>query len=330
MTIFWVGEIRFTFPAPICSANSRYSYVKVERHDAPVANEDVTLAVTYGSESISLVRKTDASGVVVFPLQGVLQALCGDSAYIAGVMFNVAISDTSVGIGSHYVINGHGDREIELINMSDTPSGWPQLPRLVIYPMFTQDIFVPAKPESAITLRNGDAWDVTLSENSDSPFVTFDPSMTDLAEGQYMLTVDATADDATYSFPLVVDVDPCTDGIFLRWIDKHGMPYLYRWTSEIETTEMEVSETYMRLDADLMPYETQIKNESKTVTLHSRLVDADIYALCKTILSARSVEMFNAELSTWERCYISEGNAEDAGEILKDLVVDVVKTEYNL
>lgn len=330
MTIFWVGEIRFTFPAPICSANSRHSYIKVERHDAPVANEDVTLAVTYGGESISLLRKTDASGVVVFPVQGVLQALCGDSAYIAGVTFNVAIGDTTAGSGSHYVINGYGNREIELINMADAPSGWPQLPRLVIYPMFTQDIFVPAKPESAITLRNGDAWNVTLSESSDSPFVTLDPSTAGLTEERYALTVEATADDTTHSFPLVVDVDPCTDGTFLRWIDKYGMPYLYRWTPEIETTEMEVSETFTRLDADLMPVEFQIKSESQTVTLHSRLVDADIYALCKTVLSARSVEMFNAELGTWERCYLEEGEAEDAGDVLKDLVIDVVKTEYNL
>lgn len=119
-------------------------------------------------------------------------------------------------------------------------------------------------------------------------------------------------------------------GVFLKWIDKSGIPYVYRWTPEITTDEMSVDSTYTQLDEVLQPFEVQNKTLTKRYTLHSRIVERDIYEMCKTIIESQAVWMYDTNLYDWVRCSIEEGEAEDNGAPMQDLVIEVVKREYNL
>ena len=161
------------------------------------------------------------------------------------------------------------------------------------------------------------------------PFIELDP--TQFQSGQTILiqaTVTLYSGNKSINIPVAVDL--CTSGVFLKWIDKSGIPYVYRWTPEITTDEMSVDSTYTQLDETLQPFEVQNKTLTKRYTLHSRIVGRDIYEMCKTIIGSQEVWMYDAALSDWVRCSIEEGEAEDSGAPMQDLVIEVVKREYNL
>ena len=119
------------------------------------------------------------------------------------------------------------------------------------------------------------------------------------------------------TLPYPVLVDPCTAGVFLRWVDMSGMPYLYRWSQEAESHSVE-------------PYEIQTKTLERRYTLHSRIVERDIYEMCRTILAAQEIWMWDAELGDWTRCYIDKAEAEDTGAEMQDLTIEIIKNTYDL
>ena len=80
----------------------------------------------------------------------------------------------------------------------------------------------------------------------------------------------------------------------------------------------------------LQPFEVQNKTLTKRYTLHSRIVERDIYEMCKTIIGSQAVWMWDTTLSDWVRCSMEDSEAEDSGAPMQDLVIEVVKREYNL
>lgn len=132
--------------------------------------------------------------------------------------------------------------------------------------------------------------------------------------------------DYTYNYPCIVDF--CTKGVFLRWVDKHGFEFTYRWSEESSSEEIEAEDSYVQLDDLLQPIERRTKTIAKRTILHSRKVDQDIYDLCKSVIGCQEVRMFNNTTKEWELCFIDDSQADDSGEILKDLVITVVKYEY--
>lgn len=106
------------------------------------------------------------------------------------------------------------------------------------------------------------------------------------------------------------------------------MPYLYRWTQEVETDEVSVDSTYRKLDENLAPYDVQNKTLAKRYTLHSRIVERDIFEMCRTILGAQEVFMYDRDIEDWVRVLIEDAEIEDAGAPMQDVEIEVVKYEY--
>lgn len=335
MRTIWNGGNSITVPNTFFCTKGRYAYVKVAL-EAPVLNQDVTLKIydvaNRGAGEVAITRKTDPQGVAIFPIGAVCESLI--KAYGEGivVMFNASYQGGGVGNSAHPIV-GYADYEIKALNAEakDDPNAtnYPAAKKIVVYPNagFKQTVFVPASINVFLSARftNG----VSGLKEGKGPFLQFNPS--ELQDYQYSsLAAAITLSSGVKSIEMPICVDYCTNGIFLKWIDKSGIPYVYRWTPEITTDEMSVDFTYTRLDEVLQPFEVQNKTLTKRYTLHSRIVERDIYEMCKTIIGSQAVWMYDTNLYDWVRCSIEEGEAEDSGAPMQDLVIEVVKREYNL
>lgn len=287
-------------------------------------------AADQGVSKLAIARKTDSQGVAIFPIGAVCESLIKEFGEGIAVTFRAVYADGSVG-GSSRPIVGYADYEIEALNAEgrDNPdaSNYPAAKKIVLYPNmpFDQTAFVPTS--LTVTLTNPDIEDIATDKG---PFVNFSPSMLDINNLPSALQATITLSSGSKSIMLPVDCDLCTNGVFLKWIDKSGIPYVYRWTPEITTDEMSVDSTYTQLDEVLQPFEVQNKTLTKRYTLHSRIVERDIYEMCKTIIGSQAVWMWDATLSDWVRCSMEDSEAEDSGAPMQDLVIEVVKREYNL
>lgn len=335
MKTIWGGDNSITVPNTFFCTKSRYAYVKVALKEA-VRNQDVTLEVydvaNEDASKITIARKTDDRGVAIFPIGAVCESLVKEYGEGVVVMFNASYPGGGVGYSSCPIV-GYADYEIKALNAEakDDPNAtnYPAAKKIVVYPNagFEQTVFVPASINvflSAI-FTNG----VSGLGGGKGPFLQFDPSR--LQDNQYSsLAAAITLSSDVKSIEMPICVDYCTNGVFLKWIDKSGIPYVYRWTPEMTTDEMSVDSTYTQLDETLQPFEVQNKTMTKRYTLHSRIVERDIYEMCKTIIGSQAVWMWDTTLSDWVRCSMEDSEAEDSGAPMQDLVIEVVKREYNL
>lgn len=335
MMTIWGGDNSLTVPNTFFCTKSKYAYAKVALESAGI-NQDVTLEVydiaNEDASKITIARKTDAQGVAIFPIGAVCESLVKEYGEGIVVMFNASYTGGGVGYSSRPIV-GYADYEIKALNVEakgDTnATNYPAAGKIVLYPYmgFRQTVFVPAS--KSVTLRDPES-QLTFAEEV-GPYIEFDPmSVEDLDYTPTALTAAVTLTSGEQSISIPVKVDLCTSGVFLKWIDKSGIPYVYRWTPETTTDEMSVDSTYTQLDETLQPFEVQSKTMTKRYTLHSRIVEQDIYEMCKTIIGSQAVWMWDTTLSEWVRCSMEDSEAEDSGAPMQDLVIEVVKREYNL
>ena len=328
------GNNSILIPNTLFCTKSRYAYVKCTLESAAI-NQDVTLEVyepNHRGAGISVARKTNAQGVAVFPVGSIAESLVKEFGEGIVVMFDAVYAGGNIG-GSSYPIIGYADYEIKALDAEakDNPNAtnYPAAKKIVIYPYgrFNQTVFVPASLD--VTLSDPER-QLTLAQEK-GPYVEFDPvSVEDLDYTPAALTAAVTLTSGEKSINIPVAVDRCTNGIFLKWIDKSGIPYVYRWTPEMTTDEMSVDSTYTQLDETLQPFEVQNKTLTKRYTLHSRIVERDIYEMCKTIIGCQEAWIYDAGLSDWVRCSMEDVEAEDTRAPMQDLIIEVVKREYNL
>lgn len=337
MKTIWGGDNSITVPNTFFCTKSRYAYVKVALEEA-VRNQDVTLEVydvaNEDASKITIARKTDDRGVAIFPIGAVCESLVKEYGEGIVVMFNASYPGGGVGYSSRPIV-GYADYEIKALNVEakgDTnATNYPAAKKIVLYPygMFRQTVFVPAS--NSVTLSDPER-QLTFAQEI-GPYIELNGDVTvedlDYTPTALMASILYDAGDEM-SISIPVKVDLCTNGVFLKWIDKSGIPYVYRWTPEMTADEMSVDSTYTQLDETLQPFEVQNKTMTKRYTLHSRIVERDIYEMCKTIIGSQAVWMWDTTLSDWVRCSMDDSEAEDSGAPMQDLVIEVVKREYNL
>lgn len=326
------GNNSILIPNTLFCTKSRYAYVKCALESATI-NQDVTLEVyepNHRGAAISVARKTNAQGVAVFPVGSIAESLVKEFGEGIVVMFNAVYAGGNIG-GSSYPIVGYADYEIKALDAEakDDPNAtnYPAAKKIVLYPFtnFLQTIFVPTSLN--VVLFSPGYGNIASSKG---PFVLFDPADVDTSNFPSALKATITLSSGDKSIDLPVCYDPCENGVFLKWIDKSGIPYIYRWTPEMTTDEMSVDSTYTQLDETLQPFEVQSKTITKRYTLHSRIVERNIHEMCKTIIGCQAVWMYDTNLSDWVRCSMEDSEAEDDGAPMQDLVIEVVKREYNL
>lgn len=350
-TLQYNSTTKITLPNEMSFTNSRYQYVMVEYSDTQ--NHKDTLEVRYGSNiRVTLKRESNAKKTVVFPLTSVLESIAMSAE--TNVLKDVKLyyNNSLLSMDLNTVIVGTSDREAPSFE-TVAASGESVVYKtgVVLYPNFLPDdyqlqrvpFFIGTTSRTSFKYRSRLSLSIASGINqivytSDDvyPFyyVTIGKyaSEPNLRGELYFEAVDnEPAGTTTFSWVrMPVTVDFCTDGIFLKWIDKSGVPRLYRWTQESTDEEAEVEETFTCLDDTLQPYDVQDKTLTKRYVLHSRMVEQDVFDLCRTIIGGRDLFMWDNELSDWVRCYLDDADDEDGGDILKDMTIEVVRKEYHI
>lgn len=306
-----------TYPNSMFETRGRFAYVKVQLL-APKENVDVTLDIGNlgNAEKAKLIRKTDTNGIVVFPIGPICESM------INPITLGVTVLEKYQGFSNIYHIDGYAKGEIAQGFTDET--FYPAAPCIVVYPNLgmPQPMFFPYTREFFVISKSG----VDLGYTSEGPIVEFEASkipQQDLGEN-----IGVGINPDIIDLEIKTYYDYCTSGVFLKWTDAAGVPYLYRWTQEAETDDMSVSSTYRQLDDTLTPYDVQTKTLTTRHTLHSRIVERDIFNMCRTIIGCQELFMYDPDISEWVRCTIEDGEVEDTGAPMQDLQIEVVKYEY--
>lgn len=326
------NSLTFVYPNEICFARGN-NFVSVSQNNA--VDTTVSLEVLGEGKRIRLIRtirKDMTPAKVVFPLDSILETLASQTVTIEVLIGD----DDSIMSSTLVVLDGASEREVLNAGESNDPEGvpFPQPALFPIYPNFLHEITLftglldpnndmeyfmqfPWTPEW-LELASTPGYPFLKTETSNIDF-DFAPAATSLNVVVFI----GPTEIAFFRFP--VFVDKCEDGMFVRWTDSRGIPCMYRFSVELSTEETTIDSEYIRLDDDLRPYRWLTKTSHTRYTLHSRKVEPRMYAYCRSVLTGRNVEYFDNTTKKWRRCIIDEGEAEDTGKPMQDLVVELVK-----
>lgn len=357
-------EGKVFYPNNVFFTRERHSYIRLETDNRlPGVTIELSIANAEGATMLALRRVLDKTGNTVFPLGDIFEGIIAEIgvSYVKDFQFSLTLKsmqsngDVAICKGAFAIImSGYSDREIEDVTDADpAPTNpYPYPPRIVIYPNLNRDIslFIPSTRSNAeinVSIHRGEEIIASVNNSDESqapPFYVFNPcTVAEWDEGIWSahdktLVVrekvprPSIPGRPTYMyltlFYVAFEVDECMNGVFLEWKDKHGLTHIYRWTLESTTEEIVDSESYTQLDETLQPVEQEIKTIAKKYKLHSRRVDKGLFDLCKSIIGNKELRMLNADTGEWEGCKIEDTKAEDKGEVLNDLVINVVKNEY--
>lgn len=321
------GE-NLTYPNDIFYSRGRFAYLRYSTGRA-VENETVTVTLSTDDgegKSVTLHRRTNKQGAVVFPVGMLCEALVEASGH-GTINIEASSADGASISASAYCIAGYCDREITIrLGQVTGYANYPAARKVVLFPELetTHVVFVPYLDACDVKTESG----TVLASGVKGPFFEFDPH--DIPAEQYgdNIVVASTSENMTYHLPALYDT--CPGGVILRWIDKAGIQYLYRWSQAVSTDELTVNATYTKLDDNLQPYDTQDNTIATRYELHSRIVERALYDMVRTIIGCREVWMYNADILDWERCTIEEAESEDTGAPMQDFQIEVVKYAHNV
>lgn len=339
------GSVVIEYPNAICFSRSKYSYIAVSAPTNASGSGSISVAITVGqasqSKTVSVQRSllNKAGSRVVFPLSSIFDFLADvnkASSLHSRPYLSVKFNDTSlVTLDLDTIMIGYSDIEVEAMHNQSDPNNASNAPaprKMALYPNLDEPVavFIPENFRDSTQLIGYNSEGNVLDTYSQlPPFYKFNPSNVrwiNENDSIYIKTTDSTA----RSNDIQVVIDTCTDGLFVKWTDMHGFPCLYRWSVETQSESIEVASSITQLNDNLQPREINNKTLVKTHTLHTRLIDQSLYDMCKSILTGRDIKYYDITTAEWRDCIIEEGEAEDNGEILKDLVIEISYKIYNL
>lgn len=322
------GE-NLTYPNSIFYSRGRFAYLRYSTGRA-VENETVTVKLSTADDegkSVTLQRRTNKQGIVVFPVGMLCEALVEATGH-GTINIEASSADGASISASAYYIAGYCDREIFTLTGNVAGySNYPAARKVVLFPTLEAQkavVFVPYIGQCDVKTESG----TVLASGISGPFFEFDPHDIPAEQNGDNIVVSSTSGDMTIHLPALYDTRP--GGVILRWIDKAGIQYLYRWSQASSTDELTVNATYTKLDDNLQPYDTQDNTIATRYELHSRIVERALYDMVRTIIGCREVWMYNADILDWERCTIEEAESEDTGAPMQDFQIEVVKYAYNV
>lgn len=338
---------RIVVPNYIFYTRSQYAYVGYSASLTSMAGKDITLDIGVGYDDdggfatesvITLKRTADTKGRAMFLIGSIAESII--NKYGTEAQITLYISDgTSSSQQYAYAIAGYANAEVKYLQDQSSPySNYPAQSKIVLYPntSFTQQIFIPSYDEFDVTTE---VTETVIASGVKGPFIDITPSKITSEDFGGGLLVDIHGAGR----PILVNVvyDTCTKGVFLKWKDKSGITYLYRWTLESTTDESTTEDTYSILQ---FPWSSgasykqpqahgyvkysQKQTHARRYTLHSRIVETDIYNLCRSIIGCHECYIYDAECADFVPCFVDESEAEDSGAPMQDLEITVVRYEY--
>ena len=128
---------------------------------------------------------------------------------------------------------------------------------------------------------------------------------------------------AVKSARLTVVVNPCDSGSFVRWRDATGLMRYFLWHPTERVDDVSEDETFETLSEKLTPERHRTITATTTHTLHSGLVDRELFDLCASILSGREVQLYDARRKVWIDAYVEDGDISRTNACMQDCVVEL-------
>ena len=177
------------------------------------------------------------------------------------------------------------------------------------------------KGASARAMTNNAQADTPISWPQPSKIVVF-PAF-DYSEQILVNSSTGGTTGAVKSARLTVVVNPCDSGSFVRWRDATGLMRYFLWHPTERVDDVSEDETFETLSEKLTPERHRTITATTTHTLHSGLVDRELFDLCASILSGREVQLYDARRKVWIDAYVEDGDISRTNACMQDCVVEL-------
>lgn len=137
---------------------------------------------------------------------------------------------------------------------------------------------------------------------------------------------------------LRIDFDNATDGIYLRWVDRHGFYRYWLFTQGDEERAVSSESSFIRNNLgaydDTYGYygangRRQSYEREDTVALCAPLVDSDTFDMLQDLASSPVVDMYMGN-GRWQSVTIKTGSYSKTTAVLQDFVCSMVINDINI
>lgn len=330
-----------TYPENFIISHSPDSYIRVHTTDGYIGPVSLRFQME-DLDGIDITREITENGYAVFPIADIMDYMADgiDGNIAKNVLITLIVNTDNADINIISALVGATDVPIVPIKddatMTTAVSNVPFPKKLVVYDNGPEDcinvpIFFPKKDNANVLIRADyrDDFETITTRYGGSGKIYIDINyirgQDNVSDFNVMLYATEFISPATPSIKTNIHVDSCSQGIFTRWIDRHGFEFYFRWDIEKTTEDVTNIDSYIAFSDTLDPYNIDTKSSQTLYALHSGAIEREVFDYVSSILSAQKVEYFNSDLDRWCPCQIEETEIEDNGDDYKDLGIIIIK-----
>lgn len=326
------------YPNEYLFTKTPYSYIKVEEPNGVAdGNDEVSVEVSnvqdFLGNTVSATRSF-YDGRAVFPIAELVECVAeGEGA--TTVYIRLRVDDTIINLGAFKAICGVSNRE--LVDFTEYAGkslvSPPYYKKIAMYAhapsrVYTGFVTPEGSPIARSVMLFGESVPVSMTGQAVTRIPHSYVGISEVAptdkEGEAIFFYTYPAGTVKYSVKAFMDT--CGEGLFVKWVDRHGLDMCYRFDVE-KTTEKTIVDSEFReefLDGDSMATRAQsLTSATKTYTCHSRMIDTDLAEMVKSIFTARDVAFWDADLSQWIPVTVAESEVEDDFSPMINIVVEL-------
>lgn len=302
---------------PVISLARNYNIAGVR--EAPTYNAAVIKVGSY-----TLMRSI-INGSAVFPMDDLFEIITQDGN--AQTTISLEVDGQTIVSSPLYLLKGASEREMMNNAQADSPISWPQPSKIIVFPAFdyneqilinTYSGSINGQNVSFIDKETGRRADYTRVDPLFSIPMTF---FRDFGNSVRELEVQNNSTMKTGSITVVVN--SCDSGTFVRWKDATGLMRHFLWQQTAQVDNVSEEDSFETLSENLSPERHLTITATTTHTLHSGLVDRELFDLCASILSGREVQIYDTQRKVWIDAYVEDGDISRTNAYMQDCIVEL-------
>lgn len=238
------------------------------------------------------------------------------------------------------------------IQTGETWNGYKRLTWFRNYP-FSFGLFVDSATSLLIDGKKYDMvssgiWDITSKTFGSRPVHTVNSFNGEIKQATFDLTFDLTfylGSDLNQKRVFVIDTDDSDEGIFLRWIDRHGFYRYWLFVTGEESRAVTSSGEFMRnnleeWDDELFCYlgsngRRQGYGRTDTIPICATLVDSDTFDFLQDLTTSPVVDMYLGGdwlqgQDRWQSVTVKAGTYTKSRDTLQDFVANIILQEHKI
>lgn len=266
------------------------------------------------------------NGSATFPIDDLFEIVAQDGN--APTTISLEVDGMTVASSPIYILKGASERPMTDNSQADTPISWPQPSKIMVFPAFDYS------EQILVNTYNGTMQDFFFTDADSGRRVAYsrmDPVFSlpmtffrDFGGGVRTLIVSTGGmTGVVKSARLSVVVNPCDSGMFVRWRDSTGLLRYFLWQPTEQVDDVSEDDTFETLSKKLIPERHRTITATTTHTVHSGLVDREIFDLCASILSGRDVQIYDVQRKVWIDAFVEDGDISRTNAYMQDCAVEL-------